>query len=51
MIGGLLPTILWVLLISAVGMLPQRFHKRFGFPLLALFPFVLAHLAWAMGPW
>ena len=51
MIWNLLPTILWVLAISAVGMLPQRFHKRFGFPMLALFPAVLLHLGWSMGIW
>ena len=44
-------TIGWVLVISAVGMLPMRFHKRFGFPMLALFPVVLAYLGWEMGVW
>ncbi len=48
---SLIVTILWVLLISAVGMLPMRFHKRFGFPMLAVFPFVLVYLAYDTGIW
>ena len=44
-------TIAWVLVISAIGMLPMRFHKRFGFPMLMLFPFVLVFLAYDLGFW
>lgn len=48
---ALVVTIVWVLLISLVGMLPMRFHKRLGFPMLALFPFVLGYLGWEKGIW
>jgi len=48
---SLILTILWVLVISFVGMLPMRFHKRLGFPMLALFPFVLGYLAYDTGVW
>jgi hypothetical protein len=44
-------TIGWILVISAIGMLPMRFHKRFGFPMLFLFPFVWGYLAWDLGFW
>ncbi len=47
--GSLIVTILWVLAISVVGLLPRSQHKKFGFPMLALFPFVLAYLGWDMG--
>jgi len=49
MSASLLVTIGWVLAISFVGMLPRSQHRRFGFPLLALFPFVLFYLGWQMG--
>lgn len=49
MTASLWVTILWILVISFVGRLPMRFHKRFGFPLLFLFPFVLGYLGWEMG--
>jgi uncharacterized protein DUF2484 len=48
---SLIVTIIWILVISTVGMLPQRFHKRLGFPMLALFPFVLGYLVVDMGLW
>ncbi len=48
---SLIVTIVWILVISAIGMLPMRFHKRLGFPMLMLFPFVLAYLAWDLGVW
>ncbi len=48
---SLLVTILWILMVSGVGMLPRRFHKRFGFPMLLLFPFVLVYLIFDMGIW
>lgn len=51
MIDGLAVTVLWVLVISGVGMLPRRFHWRFGFPMLMLFPLVLAYLAYDKGMW
>lgn len=44
-------TIVWVLVISGVGMLPMRFHWRLGFPMLLLFPLVLIYLGWEMGIW
>ncbi|MFQ5438768.1 MAG: DUF2484 family protein, partial [Paracoccaceae bacterium] len=47
--GALVATIAWVLAISAVGFLPRANHKRFGFPLLFIFPFVLFYLGWQMG--
>ncbi len=47
--GSFLVTIAWVLAISFVGMLPMSYHKRFGFPLLAIFPFVLVYLGWQNG--
>jgi len=47
--GGLAVTILWVLLISGVGMMPRDWHWRLGLPMLLLFPFVLGYLAWDMG--
>ncbi len=47
---SLILTIVWVLALSFVGMLPMKFHKRLGFPLLLLFPFLLFYLAWDMGP-
>ncbi len=46
---SLLVTIAWVLVVSLVGMLLSKFHKRFGFPLLAMFPFVLVYLGWETG--
>ncbi|MDA0222995.1 MAG: DUF2484 family protein [Proteobacteria bacterium] len=46
---SLLVTIAWILVVSFVGMLPRDYHKRFGFPMLILFPFVLGYLAWDMG--
>jgi len=51
MTPSLIATILWVIVISGVGMLPMRFHKRFGFPMLAVFPFVLGYLAYDTGVW
>jgi len=48
---SLIVTILWVLVISLIGMLPMRFHKRLGFPMLAIFPFVLVYLAYDTGIW
>ena len=47
---ALIAAILWVLAVSAVAMLPQRFHKRLGFPLLALLPGLLIWLGLALGP-
>lgn len=48
-----LATIVWVLMVSFVGMLPRRFHKRFGFPLLLAFPIVVIllwrELGWIWG--
>jgi len=48
---SLVITIIWVLAVSCVGMLPRDYHKRLGFPMLALFPFVLGYLAWDLGPY
>lgn len=48
---SLMATILWVLVISMVGMLPMRFHWRFGLPMLCLFPAVVLWLGWSMGHW
>jgi len=47
--SGLVVTIIWILVISAVGMLPRAYHWRFGLPMLMLFPFVLGYLAWDTG--
>ncbi|GEM_PF-1425243 len=47
----LLVTIIWVLVISVIGMLPMRFHWRFGLPMLLLFPVILLWLGWSMGIW
>ncbi len=46
---SLIVAIIWVLVISFVGMLLGPQHKRFGFPMLALFSFVLVYLAWDTG--
>lgn len=46
---SILVTIIWILVVSAVGMMPRAFHKPFGFPLLAMFPVVLVYLGWEMG--
>ncbi|NOX73896.1 MAG: DUF2484 family protein [Alphaproteobacteria bacterium] len=48
---SLIITILWIIVISVIGMMPMRFHKRLGFPMLMLFPFVLIYLAYDMGVW
>lgn len=48
---SLLTTIGWILVVSLVGMMPRSQHKKFGFPLLALFPVVLGFLAWELGFW
>ncbi len=48
---SLLATIFWVLAVSLVGMMPRTQHKRFGFPLLAMFPFLLAFVAFELGLW
>jgi hypothetical protein len=51
MTGAFLAAILWVLAVSAVGMMPRKWHPRLGLPMLALLPVVLAWLAIAVGPW
>jgi len=48
---SLLLMIAWVLSVSLVGMLPRVLHKRLGFPLLALLPFLLADVGWELGIW
>ena len=51
----LIGAVIWVLAVSAVGMGPRRYHKRLGFPLLALLvPLTLwlwigAGPGWALG--
>jgi len=49
--SGLFVAVGWIILISGVGMLPRRFHWRFGLPMLVLFPVVLAYFAWDTGPY
>ncbi|MCB1367255.1 MAG: DUF2484 family protein [Rhodobacteraceae bacterium] len=48
---SLIIAIVWVLVISAIGMLPRRFHPYLGLPMLALLPFILGYIAYDAGPY
>lgn len=48
---SLIAAIVWVLIISGIGMLPRRFHPYLGLPMLALLPFLLAYIAYDAGPY
>ena len=46
---SILATCLWVLAVSVVGMMPRRFHKPAGFPLMFLFFPLLVWVGYEMG--